>query len=113
MPEKTPRRKLYLLVGLIAVVSVFLLRDTYWQTGLSEREFIALYVEVTRLQSRLADRPEEASKQTREFLQRAGVTEEQVSRFIEQVNKKPEGWAKIWEKINRELGKDSTLLKSR
>ncbi len=97
----------------ILLVSVFLLRDSYWQTALSEREFIALYVEVVRLQSRLADKPKEARTQTNEFLQRAGVTEEQVNRFMEQLNKNPEKWAKIWEKISKELEKDTTLPKSR
>lgn len=104
---------MYALFAFILVVSIFFLRDSYWRTTLSEREFVALYVEVVRLQSRLADKPEEAKKQTREFLKRAGVTEEQVNRFMEQANKKPERWAKIWEEINKELGKDTTLLKNR
>lgn len=109
---------MYALFAFILLVSVFFLRDSYWQTTLSEREFIALYVEVVRLESRLTDKPKEAKTQTREFLKRAGVTEKEMNRFIEQVNKKPERWAKIWEKVNKELEKasparDTTLLKNR
>ena len=103
---------MYALFAFILIVSVFFLRDSYWRTALSEREFVALYVEVVRLQSRLADKPKEAKAQTGEFLKRAGVTEEEMNRFVEQVNKKPERWAKIWEKINKELEKDTTLLKN-
>jgi len=113
MAEKGSRWKLYALVVFILFVSVFFLRDTYWQTSLSEQEFLALYVGVIRLQYRLADKPEEAKKQTKAFLQRAGVTEEEVNRFIEQVNKKPEKWAEVWEKINTELDKDTMLPKNR
>ena len=113
MAEKATRWKLYVLFAFILIASVFFLRDTYWRTTLSEREFIALYVEVVRLQSGLADKPEEAKDQTGEFLRRAGATEEEMRRFIEQVDKKPERWAKIWEKINKELEKDTTLLKNR
>ncbi len=104
---------MYLLFAFILLISIFFLRDSYWQTTLSEREFVALYVEVVRLESRLSDKPKEARAQTREFLNRAGVTEKEMNRFIGQVNKKPERWAKIWEKINKELEQDSTLLKSR
>lgn len=111
--EKVPRWKLYALFAFILVVSVFFLRDSYWQTTLSEREFIALYVGVVRLQSRLSDKPKESKAQTREFLRRAGVTEAQVNRFVEQMNKKPEKWTGIWDKISKELAKDATLLKNR
>lgn len=118
VPEKTRRWKLYALFALILFVSIFFLRDTYWLPTLSEKEFMALYVEVTRLQARLADKPEEASAQTKEFLKQAGVTKEQVERFIVKVNRTPERWVKIWDKIVRELEKasparDSTLLKNR
>jgi hypothetical protein len=115
--EKASRWKLYALFAFVLVVSLFFLRDTYWQTTLTEREFVALYVEVVRLQSRLADKPEEARAQTKEFLHRAGVGEEEIERFITFQNKKPERWAKIWEKIVKELEKtgpaaDSILPKS-
>lgn len=116
--EKAPRWKLYALFGFVLVITVFFLRDTYWQTTLTEREFMALYVEVVRLQSRLADKPEEARAQTKEFLRRAGVTEEEIERFIALQNRTPERWAKIWEKIVKELEKarparDATLPKNR
>ncbi len=104
---------MYALFAFILIVSVFFLRDTYWQTTLTEREFVALYVEVVRLQSRLADKPEEARAQTREFLRRAGVGEEEMERFIALQNRKPERWAKIWEKIVKEIEKDTTLPKNR
>ncbi|MGH8004118.1 MAG: hypothetical protein ACRECJ_05290 [Limisphaerales bacterium] len=116
--EKSSRWKLYALFAFILLVSVFFLRDSYWQTALSEREFINLYVEAVKLQTRLADQPEKARAETRKVLKRTGVTKEQVNQFIEQVNKKPDRWAKIWEKINKELEKaspagDTTLPKNR
>ena len=113
VPEKTQRWKLYLLFALILLISVFFLRDTYWLPTLSEKEFIALYVEVARLQARLADQPEEADAQTQGFLKQAGVTKEQIERFMAKVNRTPERWVIIWEKITKELEKDSTLLKNR
>ena len=111
--EKPRRWQLYLLFIFILVASLFSLRDTYLAPALSEKEFVALYVEVVRLQSCLTDKPEEAKAQTKEFLKRAGVAQEQVERFIAKVNRKPERWVVIWEKINKELEKDSTLLKNR
>ena len=116
--EKVPRWKLYALFVFILLVSVFFLRDSYWQTALSEKEFVTLYVEGVQLQARLSDQPAQARAETSKMLERAGVTEEQVNRFIEQTNKKPEKWAAIWERINKELEKaspagDSTLLKNR
>ena len=118
MAEKSSRWQLYALFGFILILSVFFLRDTYWQTTLTEQEFVALYVEVVRLQSKLADKPEEAKAQTKELLRRAGVTEEQLERFIALQNRAPERWAKIWEKIVKVLVKasparDTTLPKNR
>ena len=113
MPEKTHRWKLYLLFALILLISVFFLRDTYWLPTLTEKEFVALYVEVTRLQARLADRSEEADAQTQEFLKQAGVTKEQIERFMAKVNRTPERWVIIWERTTKELEKDSKLLKNR
>ena len=113
VPENVPRRRLYLLVALLAIVSVFFLRDTYWQAALTENDFVRLYVEVIRLQTSLAGQPINARTETRKFLEREGASEEQLNRFIEQVSKKPERWAKIWEKINKELEKDSILPKNR
>jgi len=109
---------LYAFFAFILIVFVFFLRDSYWQTTLSEKEFVKLYVEVVKLQTRLADQPVKARMETTKLLDRSGVTEEQVNRFVEQVNKKPEKWAEIWEKINKELEKasparDTTLLKNR
>ncbi len=77
-----------------------------------------MYVEVARLQARLADKPEEASVQTKEFLKQAGITKEQIERFTAKVNRTPERWVKIWEIVVKELEKvsparDTTLLKSR
>ncbi|MCI0406068.1 MAG: hypothetical protein L0Z48_10075 [candidate division Zixibacteria bacterium] len=118
MPEKSPRRKLYLLVALLAIISVFFLRDSYWQFALNEDEFIRLYAEVVKLQTRLADQPLKARLETERILDSAGATEAQLNRFIEQMNKEPERWVKIWEKINKELEKagpagDATLPKNR
>ena len=118
MPENVPRRKIYLFVLLFAIVSVFFLRDTYWQAPLSEKEFVRLYVEAVKRQTRMTGQPLNARTETKKVLERMGVTEEQVNHFIDQVNKKPERWGKIWEKINKELekaspAKDSTLPKNR
>ena len=113
VPEKMPRRKLYLLAALIAVISVFFLRDSYWQSALSEREFVVLYVEVVKLQTRWAGQPVKARTETRKFLEREGVGEGQLETFMQEVNKKPERWAQIWEKINKELEKDSIPPKNR
>ncbi len=118
MPEKASRWRLTFLFILLVIVAVFFLRDTYWQTALSEREFVDLYVEVVQLQTQLSDQPMKARMETKKILKREGVTEEQLNRFIEQFNKKPERWVKIWEKINKELEKagpagDTTLPKSR
>lgn len=110
--ENVPRWKLYTLFAFILIGSIFFLRDSYWQTTLSEKEFVKLYVEVVKLQTQLADQPVKTRTETKKLLDRAGVTEEEMNRFIEQVNKKPERWAKIWEKINKELEQDTTLLKN-
>lgn len=111
--ENAPRQRLYLLVALLAIVSVFFLRDTYWQAALTEGDFVQLYVEVVKLQTRLADQPMKARTETRKILDSAGVTEEQLNRFVAEINKKPEKWVGIWEKINKELEKDSILPKNR
>lgn len=113
VPENASRRRLYLLVALLAIVSVFFLRDTYRQTALTEGDFVRLYVEVVNLQTRLADQPLKARMETEQILDSAGVTEEQLNRFIAEINKKPEKWVGIWEKINKELEKDSILPKNR
>jgi len=113
VPEKAPRWRLTFLFILLVVVAVFFLRDTYWQIALSEREFVDLYVEVVKRQTQLSDQPMKARAETKKILQRERVSEEQLNRFIEQINKKPEKWAKIWEKINKELEKETTLPKNR
>jgi hypothetical protein len=112
VPENVPRRRLYLLVALLAIVSVFFLRDSYWPLGLSEEEFVRLYIGVVKAQTRLADQPLKARKETERILDSAGMTEEQLNRFIVEINKKPEKWVGIWEKINKELQKDSILPKN-
>lgn len=118
MAEKGSRWKWYLFLALILIFSLFFLRDSYLQTTLPEREFVELYVEAVKRQTRLADQPMKARSETKKMLDSAGVTEEQVNRFIERVSEKPEKWAEIWEKINRELAKasparDTTLPKNR
>jgi len=116
--EKGSRWKLYAFLALILIFPLFFLRDSYLQTTLSEREFVKLYAEVVKLQARLADQPMKAQSETKKMLDSAGVTEEQMNRFIERVSEKPEKWAEIWEKINWELAKaspakDTTLPKNR
>jgi hypothetical protein len=113
VPENVPRRRLYLLVALLAIVSVFFLRDTYRQAALTEGDFVQLYVEVVKLQTRLANQPMKARTETRKILDSAGVSEEQLNRFVAEINKKPEKWVGIWGKINKELEKDSILPKNR
>lgn len=113
MPEKAPHWRLAFLFILLVIVPVFFLRDTYWQTALSEREFVKVYVEVVKLQTRFPNQPLKARAETKKMLDNAGVTEEQVNRFIERVSVKPEKWAEIWEKINKELERDATLPKNR
>lgn len=100
------------MITLLIVVSVFLLRDTH-RRPLSEKEFVDLYVEVVKLQTRLADRPLEARKKTRALLDQAGVNEEGMNRFAERINKDPEHWVEIWDKITKELAADTTLPRNR
>ncbi len=64
-------------------------------------------MEVVQLQNRWASQPLKARTETRKLLEREGVSEEQLNRFMEKVNKKPESWAKIWERIDKELEKVS------
>jgi len=72
--------------------------------GISRETFIAVYAELSR--ARLRTTPDEFSARKAEILQQHGVTERDLTRFVEVHGQQPAYMAGVWNSVRERLAAD-------
>ncbi len=74
------------------------------ESGLSDRQFAELAVEVIHLHRRYADRPDSLTLQREALFQRYGISPEALERFIAKREQHPDAWKQVLQVMEEKLG---------
>ncbi len=105
-------KKSLLIGGLILCVFVFLLLlNLISSSRISEDKFVEVYVQLSIAQEMFAQDTLKLQEEKRKIFQEAKVTPDEMNKFVEKLNQRPEKWSRIWKRIVEALEQKRQDLK--
>jgi hypothetical protein len=113
MTRKVSRKVIRIIFGaVILCIIVFLLfRALKPSSELTEDKFVEVYVRLSIANEMFTSDILKLNEERERIFQQAGVTLEEMDRFVNRYNQKPEEWGRVWEKIVKRLSEESTQPK--
>ncbi|MGB9561882.1 MAG: hypothetical protein ACPL6C_03625 [bacterium] len=101
------KRVLFMIVLFLIVGNIEALGKKTRQK-MDDDRFVALYIKLAKAtEENLADSSALAAEQKKIF-EESGFTKKDFEAYMKELDKEPERWAKIWEKISNELEKEKS-----
>ncbi len=98
------RTKLFIIGGLILCILVFFLIHVFRSpSGLSEDEFVEIYVQLSMASEMFAPDTLKLKEEKKRVYEAAEVTQDEIDDFVKRYNQKPDRWARVWKKIVEKL----------
>ena len=106
------RSKLFIIGVLILCLLVFLwLLVLRSPSELSEDEFVEIYVQLSIATGMFAPDTLKLEEEKKRIFEQSGVTQDEIDRFINRLNQKPQEWVRVWKKIVEKLEEKRQNLK--
>jgi hypothetical protein len=106
-------RAKWLIIGavVVCVVLFFLVRSMRSSSGLSAEQFVDVYVELSVASETFSADSVQLQVERNRIYEKAGVTPEEIGRFVSRLNRDPSEWTDVWKKIVERLEQRRQELK--
>jgi len=113
MTRKVTRKVKLVIIGvfILCIIAFLLFRALKPPSELSENKFVEVYVQLSIANEMFTSDTLKLNDERERIFQQAKVTPEEMNRFVNRYNQKPEEWGRVWEKIVKWLSEESTQQK--
>jgi len=99
------KNKFIIIISVLFLLAILFIIFNHPKTSsrLSEEKFVEVYVQLSIASEMYDTSSTKLEEERKKILKQYNVTQEEIDHFIQEYNKNPEKWAKVWEKIVRRL----------
>jgi hypothetical protein len=108
------KNKFIIIISVLFLLTILFIIFNRLKTSskLSEEKFVEVYVQLSIASEMYDTSSTKLEEERKKILEKYSVTQEEIDRFIKEYNRNPEKWAKVWEKIVRQLEGEKEIDKS-